>query len=52
MVFHTIINNKQGLSRGNSSILMVDDEPDTLEVLEKETAEACPDCTIEKATTL
>jgi PleD family two-component response regulator len=33
------------------SILMVDDEPDILEVLEKEITEACPDCTIEKATT-
>jgi DNA-binding response OmpR family regulator len=33
------------------SILMVDDEPDVLEVLAKEISEACFDCSIEKATT-
>jgi CheY-like chemotaxis protein len=33
------------------SILMVDDEPDVLEVLAKEISEACSDCSIEKATT-
>jgi DNA-binding NtrC family response regulator len=33
------------------SILAVDDEPDVLTVLEAEIKDACPDCTIEKATT-
>ena len=33
------------------SILAVDDEPDVLTVLEEEIKYACPDCTIEKATT-
>ncbi len=32
-------------------ILAVDDEPDVLEVLEEEIMAACPDCTLEKATT-
>ena len=33
------------------SILAVDDEPDVLEVLEEEIREACPNCTVEKAST-
>ncbi|MBP1730647.1 MAG: response regulator with CheY-like receiver, AAA-type ATPase, and DNA-binding domain [Deltaproteobacteria bacterium] len=32
-------------------ILMVDDEPDVLKVLEEEIQAACPNCTIDKATT-
>lgn len=32
-------------------ILAVDDEPDVLAVLEEEVKDACPNCTIEKATT-
>jgi DNA-binding NtrC family response regulator len=32
-------------------ILMVDDEPDVLKVLEEEIHAACPDCAIDKATT-
>ena len=32
-------------------ILAVDDEPDVLTVLEEEIGEACPNCTIDKATT-
>ncbi|MGA3175692.1 MAG: response regulator [Syntrophorhabdales bacterium] len=33
------------------TILAVDDEPDVLQVLENEIRDACPDCTIEQATT-
>jgi DNA-binding NtrC family response regulator len=33
------------------SILIVDDEADVLQVLEDEIREACPDCTIDRATT-
>ena len=33
------------------SILAVDDEPDVLEVLEEEIREACPNCTLDKAST-
>ena len=32
-------------------ILAVDDEPDVLAVLEEEIADACPECTFDKATT-
>ena len=32
-------------------ILAVDDEPDVLTLLETEIADACPDCTLDKATT-
>ncbi len=31
-------------------ILVVDDEPDVLEVLEEEILQDCPDCSIDKAT--
>ncbi len=35
----------------HKKLLLVDDEPDILKVLEEEILEACPDCKIEKAST-
>jgi len=41
---------KESILNGKS-ILAVDDEPDVLEVLGEEIREACPRCTLDKATT-
>lgn len=41
---------KESILNGKS-ILAVDDEPDVLEVLEEEIRQACPGCTLDKATT-